>query len=56
MDVFEYSARAYNFLVELVGLIVNSLFDPLRFSILAALVVGTGLIIAVVVVRWRSKS
>ena len=55
MDVFEYSARAYNFLIELIGLIVNSLFDPLRFSVLAALVVAVGLLGGTVILRRRSK-
>jgi hypothetical protein len=42
VSVFQYAAEAYRLLLTLVGLIVTSIFEPLRYLSLAALVLGVG--------------
>jgi len=39
MSVFQYAAEAYRLLLTLVGLIIDSLFGPLRYATLAVLLV-----------------
>jgi hypothetical protein len=42
MSVFQYTAEAYRLLLTLVDLIVKSMFEPLRFLTVAALLLGIG--------------
>jgi hypothetical protein len=42
MSVFEYAAEAYRLVLTLVDLIVRSMFEPLRYLSFAALLLGVG--------------
>jgi hypothetical protein len=42
MSVFEYAAEAYRLVFTLIDLIVKSMFEPLRYLGLAALLLGVG--------------
>jgi len=46
MSVFQYAAEAYRLLLMLVGLIIDSLFGPLRY------ITWTVLLVCVVGVVW----
>lgn len=54
MSVFQYAAEAYRLLLMLVGLIIDSLFGPLRYitwtAVLVCLVGGVWLLML-----WRRR-
>ena len=58
MSVFQYAAEAYRLLLTLVGLIVGSLFEPLRFAGLSALLlcVGGGVWLFIFSLRRRNRA
>ena len=58
MSVFQYGAEAYELLLTLVGLIVGTLFGPLRFVTIAALLlcIGAGIWLISVWIRSRGRA
>jgi hypothetical protein len=54
MDALQYSLRAYNLLLDLVGLILSAFLGPLRYAGLAVLILGAVLLGGLLI--WRRRS
>ena len=58
MSVFQYGAEAYRLLLPLVGLIIGTLFGPLRFVTISTLLlcIGAGVWFLSIWIRGRSRA
>ena len=54
MDTLQYALRAYNLLLDLVGLILTAFFGPLRFAAIALLILGAVLLGGLLLRRRRA--
>jgi hypothetical protein len=54
MDALQYALRAYNLLLDLVGLILGAFLGPLRYAGLAVLLLGVVLLGGLLI--WRRRS
>jgi len=56
MSVFQYGAEAYRLLLTLVGLIIGTLFGPLRFMTIAMLLLCIGGVVWFISVWLRRRN
>jgi hypothetical protein len=54
MDALQYALRAYNLLLDLVGLILSAFLGPLRYAAVIGLILGAILLGGLLV--WRRRS